>query len=223
VAELHVYNANRVVISSTSKDGNPGKTIALFGGSFNPPHVAHQMVALYALQVADIDEVWFVPTYRHVFGKELADYQHRVAMCELIARDFAGKAKVCTTEREIAELPGFVASRTLDLIEYLCGRHPDHRWRLLIGADILLETNKWHRWDQVAALAPPIVVGRTSASPQVPLVPDEGWSQSWDVTEFAMPQVSSTEVRSRIKQQQSAQWLVPRQVLRYIQDIGLYQ
>ena len=39
--------------------------IALFGGSFNPPHVAHQLVALYVLETQPIDELWFVPTYTH--------------------------------------------------------------------------------------------------------------------------------------------------------------
>ena len=46
--------------------------VALFGGSFNPPHVAHQLVALYILETQDVDELWFVPTYAHPFGKQLA-------------------------------------------------------------------------------------------------------------------------------------------------------
>ncbi len=48
--------------------------VALFGGSFNPPHVAHQMVALYVLETQPVDELWFVPTYAHPFGKALVDY-----------------------------------------------------------------------------------------------------------------------------------------------------
>ena len=54
--------------------------VALFGGSFNPPHVAHQMVALYVLETQPVDELWFVPTYAHPFGKALVDYDHRIAM-----------------------------------------------------------------------------------------------------------------------------------------------
>ena len=46
--------------------------VALFGGSFNPPHVAHQLVALYVLETQPVDELWFVPVYEHVFGKPLA-------------------------------------------------------------------------------------------------------------------------------------------------------
>jgi len=59
--------------------------IALFGGSFNPPHVAHQMVALFVLETAPVDELWITPTYRHAFSKQLVDYEHRIAMCELMA------------------------------------------------------------------------------------------------------------------------------------------
>ena len=55
------------------------RRVGLFGGSFNPPHVAHQLVALYVLETL-VDEVWFVPTYSHPFGKDLAAYDHRIAM-----------------------------------------------------------------------------------------------------------------------------------------------
>jgi nicotinate-nucleotide adenylyltransferase len=189
------------------------KTIAVFGGSFNPPHVAHQMLALYALQTTDIDEVWMVPTYRHVFGKELAPFEHRVAMCELLAAPLGGRVMVCQAERALATDPSFVASRTIDLLQYLQFQYPLHALRLLIGADILNETSKWHRWQDVIALAPPIVIGRGNVA-NVP---------GWDISEFAMPAVSSTEVRARLAVRQDAGWLVPSSVLRYIAAKGLYQ
>ena len=59
--------------------------VALFGGSFNPPHVAHQLAALYVLETAPVDELWFVPAFEHAFGKPLAPFDDRLAMCELAA------------------------------------------------------------------------------------------------------------------------------------------
>jgi nicotinate-nucleotide adenylyltransferase len=73
--------------------------IALFGGSFNPPHVAHQLVALYVLETQPIDELWIVPVYTHALGKQLADYEHRVAMCELAAAPLGSRRRTRTLSR----------------------------------------------------------------------------------------------------------------------------
>ncbi len=62
-----------------------GMRVAVFGGSFNPPHVAHQFVALYVLETAGVDELWLVPCAKHTFEKLLAPFSHRLRMCELAA------------------------------------------------------------------------------------------------------------------------------------------
>nr|MBA3820459.1 nicotinate-nicotinamide nucleotide adenylyltransferase [Deltaproteobacteria bacterium] len=154
--------------------------IALFGGSFNPPHVAHQLVALYVLETQPVDELWFVPTHTHPFGKQLAAYDDRIAMCELACEALGPRARVSRVEQELAQAPGFVASRTLDLVDHLAAQ--GHQLRLVVGSDILGETAKWHRWDDVVAAAPLIVVGRTGHS-----VPAGS-----TVTGVTMPEVSST-------------------------------
>ena len=92
------------------------KPIALLGGSFNPPHVAHLMVAYWTLATQDVREVWLLPSYRHPFGKDLAPFDDRVAMCELAARALRGVA-VCTAERELADdplVPRGLGSRLFD-------------------------------------------------------------------------------------------------------------
>ncbi len=186
--------------------------IGLFGGSFNPPHVAHQLVVLYVLESQEVDEVWLVPTYRHAFGKELAPFSDRMAMCELALAPLAPRAKVCALEEELAQRPGFVASRTLHLLEALEARHPEHRFRLVIGTDILAEADKWYRWDEVVRKAPPIVIGREGHLPQ-----------GATATEVAMPEVSSTEVRHRLGCGKPVGNLLPRRVVRYIDERGLYR
>jgi nicotinate-nucleotide adenylyltransferase len=183
---------------------------ALFGGSFNPPHAAHQLVALYVLETCELDELWFVPTFAHPFHKTLADYDHRVAMCELAAAPLGSRVRVSRAEAELAARPGFVSSRTVELIEVLRAREPSRQFHLVIGADILQETAKWHRWDDVCALAPPIVVGR----PGFPLGQDGG---------VAMVDISATRVRELIAAgDATVSSLVPRDVLRYIAGHGLY-
>jgi len=186
--------------------------VALFGGSFNPPHVAHQLSALYVLETQPVDELWFVPTYAHPFGKPLVAYEHRIAMCELAAVPLGLRVCVSRAEAELAARPGFVASHTLDLVDYLAAQ--GHQLRLVIGADILGDAAKWHRWDDVVARAPLIVVGRAG----YPLPPGS------IATGLTMPEISATHVRDLLAHGESAvTGLVPRDVLRYIAQHHLYQ
>ena len=135
-------------------------TVALFGGSFNPPHAAHQLVALYVLETQPIDELWFVPTYEHLFGKPLAPYEHRVAMCELAARA-ARPARAREPRRGGARAAAGLRREPDDRSHRDARRAaPRRALRLVIGSDILAETDKWHRWDAVVAAAPPIIIGR---------------------------------------------------------------
>ena len=188
------------------------RRVGLFGGSFNPPHVAHQLVALYVLET-QVDEVWFVPTYAHPFGKPLAAYDHRVAMCELAAAPLGARARVSRAEQELAQKPDFVASRTLDLIEHLYAHHTDARCHLVVGTDILGEADKWYKWDDVTRLAPLVVIGRAGYA----LPPGSV------ATGIEMPEISATRVREMLAAgDPAAAALVPQTVLRYIARHGLY-
>ena len=185
--------------------------VALFGGSFNPVHAAHQLVALYVLETQPVDELWFVPTFAHPFGKQLVAFDHRVAMCALAAAPLGARAQVSRAEAELAARPGFVASRTLDLVEYVAGQ--GHAPRLVVGAYILAEAAKWHRWDDVVACAPLIVVGRAG----------HALPAGSEATGVAMPEISATQVRAALAQgASSVRGLVPASVLRYIAEHHLY-
>lgn len=189
--------------------------VGLFGGSFNPPHIAHALVALYVLETQPIDELWFVPVYAHPFGKDLAAYDHRVAMCELLAAALGPRVQVSRAEQELASRPGFVASRTLDLIESLA--QPGRELRLIVGADILSDTAKWYRWADVVAAAPLIAIGRTGFA-----VPEGS-----TVTGVTMPEISATHVRALLAaggvDAPGVSGLLPREVLRYIATHNLYR
>jgi len=182
------------------------KRVALLGGSFNPPHVAHLMVAYWTLATQDVREVWLLPSYRHPFGKNLAPFDDRVRMCELASRGVRGVA-VCTAEQELADDPH--VGKTVRTLEHLVAKHPDVDFALVIGADILPDTPKWYRWERVTELARVIVAGR-EGYPPVPGSP-------------SFPAVSSTEIRARIGRGEDMAGLVPRQVREYIAERGLYR
>jgi nicotinate-nucleotide adenylyltransferase len=179
--------------------------IALLGGSFNPPHVGHVMAAWWALATQGVREAWLVPAYRHPFGKALVPFEDRVRMCQLAVAAIRG-VHVCSAEAELAGDP--LCGRTVRTLEHLRDKHPDLRFALLVGADILPETPSWHRWERVNELARVVVVGR------------QGFPGGQGP---ALPAVSSTEVRERLGRGEDVSGLVPRRVLDYLRERGLYR
>jgi nicotinate-nucleotide adenylyltransferase len=177
-------------------------TLAIYGGSFDPPHVAHTLVCAYVLAAYRIDRVLLVPTAQHPFDKQLAPFEHRVRMCELAMRDLR-RVEICRIEEQLA-----TPSLTLRTLEALQQRHPQARLRLVIGSDLLAETAAWHKFDQVAALAPPIVVQRAG--------------HAGPAAGPALPDISSTEVRRRLRAGESTEGLVDPQVADYARTHGLY-
>ncbi len=178
--------------------------IALLGGSFNPPHVAHVMAAWWALATQGVREVWLLPAWRHPFGKALAPFEDRVRMCELAVAAIRG-AHVCSAEAELASDP--LCGKTARTLEHLRAKHPELDFALVVGADILPDTPKWYRWDLVQALARVVVVGRQG-------YPGGG--------EPALPAISSTAVRERLARGEDVSALLPRRVAAYALERGLY-
>jgi nicotinate-nucleotide adenylyltransferase len=182
--------------------------VALYGGSFNPPHVAHQMVALYVLETSPVDELWLMPAYEHALGKPLAPFADRLAMCQLAAAALGPRVIVSDIERTLG-----APSRTLRTIHRLRELHPAHEFSLVIGADLLAEVATWFGGAELRATVPFVVVGRAGTEGVADQSP-------WPVK---MPAVSSTEVRRSIAAGEPVDGLVPRAVLDYIYRQALYK
>jgi nicotinate-nucleotide adenylyltransferase len=182
---------------------HPPGAIAVFGGSFDPPHLAHTLVAAYVLSAHAIDRVLVAPCFRHPFDKPLAPFEHRVRMCEIAMRDLR-RVEVSAIERELGE-----KSLTLHLVEALAERHPGTALRLVLGTDLLAETPAWHAIDRVRALAPLLVVARAgyAGDPEAP----------------PLPAISSTEVRRRLRGGVSTAGLVDPEVVAYARAHDLYR
>jgi nicotinate-nucleotide adenylyltransferase len=183
------------------------KDVGLLGGSFNPPHVGHLMAAWYALATEPLDEVWLLPSYRHPFGKALAPFEERLRLCQLAARSLRG-VHVCGAEAELADDP--LVGKTARTLEHLRAKHPAHRFALIVGTDVLPETASWYRWDLVKEQARIVVVGRQGHPAGAEGRP-------------LLPAVSSTEIRERLSRGQDVSQLVPRKVVEYIRERGLYR
>ncbi len=183
--------------------------VGVFGGSFDPPHCGHVLAASYVLSVGDVDRVLVVPVAAHAFDKRSQSFEHRLAMCRAAFAMLVG-AEVSDVERDL-EQPNY----TLRTLEFLASRNPSWEMRLIVGADVLEETAKWHRFDEVSRIAPPLVLGRVGhVRPDAPAP--------------VLPGISSTDVRAWLQDPQGDERpelraAVPGDVRRYIRERGLYR
>ena len=179
--------------------------VGVFGGSFNPPHLSH-VLALSVIQARfDVARLLVIPTFQHPFAKSLAPYEDRVRMCEL-AMGWIPGVEVSRVEQELGG-----ESRTLRTLEHLQTRHPGAQLRFVMGADLVVESAKWHGFDRIVALAPPIVLGRVGiAYPGAPAP--------------VLPEISSTAGRARLARGdlEGLDEVVPAKVLAYAREKNLY-
>ena len=197
------------------------KTIGLFGGSFNPPHLAHVFIIGWALSVGDVDEVWVIPSGGHPFGKSLIPLDHRLEMCRLAFEPYADKVSVLDVER--AERRHY----SIETVKKLSSEHPDQRWRWIIGSDALAQSDDWRDFDELRRLAPPLVIGRAehpAGKDALKKLAEPGSAHSPHVE---LPDISSTGVRELLAREpdpnSKVEKLVPRNVLEYIRRSRLYR
>jgi nicotinate-nucleotide adenylyltransferase len=185
-------------------------TTAVFGGSFDPPHVAHLLAVTYALGVGGFDRLIVAPVYAHAFSKPLSDFEERVELCKAC---FSELPQVEVTRLE-AELP--TPNYTVRLLERLRADRPEEALCLIIGSDVVPETPHWHDFGRVSELAPPFVITR------------RGFERP-ELGPALLPEVSSTHVRELLARrgdpdaERELAWLVPKRVRDRITERGLYR
>lgn len=186
------------------------RRVCLFGGSFDPPHVCHVLATSWAISTLDVDALWWMPTWRHAFGKRMRPFDDRMAMCRTAIEGFDDRVQVTDIE---ARLGG--ESRTLRTVKALQNAHPSVRFSLLFGADILADAHRWEGWQELAARVDVHVIGR-AAPPR-----------DAQATDFAivLPDVSSTALRDAIRRGDHAfvAARVPRATHALIQHHRWYQ
>lgn len=182
-------------------------SVGVFGGSFNPPHVAHVLAATYVLSCCDVDRILVIPTYQHPFAKALTPFEDRLEMCR---RAFAELAHVEVSPLE-EQLGG--ESKTVRTLEHLHSAHPDWRMRLIVGSDVVHEMDRWWSPDRVRELAPPIVLARLGVAPPPGL----------ESAPQMLPEVSSTMIRAALARGEPEDAVLPRSVRAWIVSRGLYR
>ena len=199
------------------------KRLGIFGGSFDPPHIAHTALAKHAVEQFDLAKLLVIPTGDAWHKtRTLTASPHRLAMARLA---FADVPQTCVDSREI-DRDG--TTYTVDTLQELKAENPDADLYLFIGADQANAFKTWHRWQAVLSLATLVVADR-------PLGDQQSVTSQWhnavspDVQRLDMPclNVSATEIRSYLglnthQDPKISAWLPPA-VRQYIEKHSLYR
>jgi nicotinate-nucleotide adenylyltransferase len=199
--------------------------IGVFGGTFDPVHFGHLIMAEQCREQAALDQVWFVPSARppHKLERPLTPFAQRV---EMLALALAGQSAFRVEEIE-KDRPG--PSYTADTLDDLSGRHPDNQWFLLVGSDTLSDLPTWHDPERVVARATLVVVARSNHE----VLPAELLRRNLSLPENSnlrlqlvqspIIDISSSDLRARVASGRSLRYFLPRAVECYIQAKGMYQ
>jgi nicotinate-nucleotide adenylyltransferase len=199
--------------------------IGIFGGTFDPIHLGHLILAEQCREQAGLDQVWFVPAARppHKLDRALTRFDQRV---EMIALAIAGHSAFRIDELE-KERAG--PSYTADTITALSRLHPECEFWLLIGADTVADLPHWREPTRIIEQAGLIVTRRGEHPiPSVDQVramlrlPDDVMPR-YRAVESPLIGISSRDLRQRASEGQSLRYLVPRSVECYIHEKRLYQ
>lgn len=184
--------------------------VGIYGGSFDPVHCGHMILALDAVEQLRLARLHLVPAAANPFKRDatMTDGAHRIAMLRLAA---AGSPRLLVDDRELRR--GGV-SYAVDTARELRADYPQAELILLIGEDNATGLESWHRFDELRGLV------RFAAFPRAdaPGPPDTGG------VELVGRQVdiSSTEIRARVRERRSVRYLLPEAVHDYIESHRLY-
>jgi nicotinate-nucleotide adenylyltransferase len=189
------------------------KKLGLFGGTFDPIHFGHLNLALELLEKEGLDEVLFCPARTSPFKKThppLASPEDRLAMVKLAIEG------ISAFRLSTLELARSGPSYTIDTLRAL--RAPDVQLYLLLSSDALEDFHLWKEADEILELSRPLIGARTGfLSPQkIPEALQKG------IISTRALDISSTEVRDRLKKRLYCGHLLPAKVLDYIQKHHLY-
>lgn len=184
------------------------ENVAVYGGSFDPPHLGHVMVVTHLLlNDPSVDRVIVMVCYQQT-GKNLTNFGLRYDMTQAAFDHLRHRVQVSDLEKKLGG-----ESETLRTMKTLKAEHPDWNLRFVMGSDLLDKCHTWDGWDELKALAPPLPIGRAGISPVAP-------DQPTPIT----PLASSTLVREACarKDYKEVSRYVCCGVLDLIQYYGLY-
>lgn len=195
--------------------------LAVFGGSFDPPHNGHLALCLFARELLDIDRIIISVSNNPLKRTPGASDSQRKHMVELLSAEI----NLTGTSCEVSgwELEKRRPSYTVDLLDYVHSLYPNADITLLIGEDSFREFPLWKEHEKLYSLCNIVVFMRMDPEKDSGNI-DNGKGFTGNVTfiDFSYP-VSSTEIRELVASGRSIEHLVPPSVCRYIAEQALYR
>jgi nicotinate-nucleotide adenylyltransferase len=192
----------------------------VLGGAFNPPHIAHLLLAQDAIASLGLDELILVPTGRapHKTISPEPGPELRLEMARLAA---AGEERLSVSDLEVAREGPSYAYRTLEL---LADENPGSQLTFVMGADVAAGLEGWHRPERVVELARVAIAerpgfDRSEADEVLERLGAEGRADAIDMPPIG---VSSSMIRARVAAGKPIRWLVPDSVRELIAEWGIY-
>lgn len=187
--------------------------ITLFGGSFNPPHLGHQIVLAQAFElIPNLDEIWLLPEYQHSFSKNavLAPVKHRLAMTKFLLNHKI-KLQTCCLDQKMS-------GNTIEHITYLKDQFPQHQFSFLLGSDNLVSFHLWPKYKILLQLIPFYIYPRAGYSFQ-PLYPN---MHPLIHPLQIITNISSTVIRQRLRNKLTINHLLPQPIAAYLTKNSLF-
>ncbi len=197
--------------------------LGIFGGTFDPVHYGHLILAETAREACQLDEVRFLPAYSppHKQNQKITTGKQRVEMLEFAT---AGLPEFVVDQRELNRQG---TSYTVETLAELKEQFPEAELHFLMGADSLIDLPNWREPQRIAQLAKIVALNRNNSSSEdlqqvVSLLPDS-IQRSVIILEMPRIAISASDLRLRISENHSIRFLTPRPVERYILEHRLYR
>jgi nicotinate-nucleotide adenylyltransferase len=193
--------------------------VGIIGGTFDPVHTGHLVLAEQARDELSLDLVLFIPAgdpWRKAH-REITPAEHRLAMLRLAIE---GNAAFGISD---VELRRDGPTYTADTLETLAGERLDDAFYFIVGADALADLPNWHEPERIVRHAMLAVAPRDDTAVADVLLEVPQYAER--VVRFTMPRmdISSTDIRERVRAGRSVRYLVPAAVEAYIRERGLYR
>jgi nicotinate-nucleotide adenylyltransferase len=184
--------------------------IGILGGSFDPPHFGHLLLARQTREIVGLDEIWLMPYFAHSWDPTLSPAEDRVAMARLIE-----EPGIVVSEEETSQKTINYAIETVRRLK----AKSTHEFFWIVGSDILGEFARWRDHEALSKEIPFLVFPRNGYPTSTALPPG---FQLIDSPDIITSNISSTVVRKRLQQAHSVVGLIPEGVLSYIHEHKLY-
>ncbi len=188
--------------------------VALFGGRFDPVHIGHLIVAQDAAEILEVDRLFFIPSHNPPHKPAFAPFQDRYAM---VQRAVGGHPLLDVLDVEYRL--GLPRSFTVEVLKRLLPELGARKVFFLIGADEFRNIHSWYRYEELFRMVEVVVLKRPFY--EVEAFPDVTVRASFIGRREV--EVSSTEIRKRIREGRPFRYLVPEPVYAYLVERGLYR